>query len=284
VNTKGDKHRQDHGWCFEVPARIGEGLVHPTPLTGMGRFYHEAVAVDPRSGVVYLTEDRDDSLVYRFIPKVRGRLAEGGRLQALAIVDRPSIDTRNWSTAQGGTGVREASIGSRMHVVWLDIDVVDTPDDSVRSRGFAAGAAKFARGEGAWFGNDAIYIACTTGGPSQLGQVWRYVPSSAETTVDEARNRPSIELWVESDSGSILKNCDNLTVAPWGDVVVCEDGEGGDRVMGITPKGEVYAIASNVGTDSEVAGVCFSPSGRTLFFNLQQQAISVAVQGPWPGV
>jgi len=284
VTRKGNGYEQDHGWCFEVPARMDGGPVRATALRAMGRFYHEAVAIDPRSGVVYLTEDRDDALIYRFIPNVPGALAEGGRLQAMAIVGRPSIDTRNWTKAQGGTGVREVNVGTRLHVEWLDIDEVDTPDDSLRSRMFKAGAARFARGEGAWFGNDAVYIACTSGGMHQLGQVWRYVPSSAEATVDEARNRGSIELWVESEDGSILKNCDNLTVAPWGDVVVCEDGEGGDRVMGITPSGEVYPIASNVGSDSEVAGVCFSPSGRTLFFNLQNQAISIAVQGPWPSV
>jgi secreted PhoX family phosphatase len=53
-----------HGYVFEVDARA-EGLVEPVPIKAMGRFYHEAVAVDPATGFVYLTEDRDDGLLYR---------------------------------------------------------------------------------------------------------------------------------------------------------------------------------------------------------------------------
>ena len=42
---------RNHGYCFEVPAR-GKGLAEPAPLEAMGRFMHEAVAVDPASGTV----------------------------------------------------------------------------------------------------------------------------------------------------------------------------------------------------------------------------------------
>lgn len=86
---------KDHGYNFEVPALAG-GLVDPVPLKAMGRFNHEAIAVDPRSGIVYQTEDRSDALLYRFIPTVRGKMAAGGRLQALMITDAPGMDTRNW--------------------------------------------------------------------------------------------------------------------------------------------------------------------------------------------
>ena len=75
---------QPHGYIFEVDPQ-NEGLSEPVPLTAMGRFEHEAAAVDPSTGIVYLTEDRHQSLLYRFIPNVPGKLREGGRLQALAI-------------------------------------------------------------------------------------------------------------------------------------------------------------------------------------------------------
>ena len=89
--------KRDHGWVFEVPA-AGRGIAAPVPLTAMGRFNHEAAAVDPRTGIVYLTEDQNDSLFYRFLPASRGRLAQGGRLQALAFRDRSlGADSRNWS-------------------------------------------------------------------------------------------------------------------------------------------------------------------------------------------
>lgn len=68
----GDFYTKDHGYNFEVPARA-DGVLHaPIPLREMGRFRHEAIAVGAKSGVVYQTEDREDGLIYRFIPHTRG--------------------------------------------------------------------------------------------------------------------------------------------------------------------------------------------------------------------
>src|SRR5690606_13217554 len=94
---------KDHGYVFEVPAKESIFLADPLPIKGMGRFNHEAVAVDPRSGVVYLTEDRGDGLIYRYIPNTPGKLLKGGRLQALAIRGQKSCDTRNWETLEAPT-------------------------------------------------------------------------------------------------------------------------------------------------------------------------------------
>src|ERR1044072_3907339 len=58
-----------HGYIFAVDA-LSESLVDPIPLKAMGRFRHEAVAVDPQTGFAYLTEDRDDGLLHRFRPDV----------------------------------------------------------------------------------------------------------------------------------------------------------------------------------------------------------------------
>ncbi|MEX0884256.1 MAG: alkaline phosphatase PhoX, partial [Cyclobacteriaceae bacterium] len=65
---------QDHGYVFEVPATEKARLSDPVPIKGMGRFNHEAVAVDPATGIVYLTEDRGDGIFYRFIPNRPGKL------------------------------------------------------------------------------------------------------------------------------------------------------------------------------------------------------------------
>jgi hypothetical protein len=80
-----------HGYNFEVPANAS-GLVNPVPLIEMGRFNHEAVAIDPKTGIVYQTEDRGDGLFYRFIPKQPGNLNAGGVLQALVIKGKPAIN------------------------------------------------------------------------------------------------------------------------------------------------------------------------------------------------
>ena len=71
VQKAEDTFETDHGYNFEVPA-LASGPVTPIPLKAMGRFYHEAVAVDARTGIVYQTEDRGDGLVYRFLPHRAG--------------------------------------------------------------------------------------------------------------------------------------------------------------------------------------------------------------------
>ena len=259
---------------FEVPATEDPVLADPLPIKDMGRFNHEAVAVDPRTGIVYLTEDRGDSLIYRYIPKKRGKLHEGGKLQALAIKGEKSRDTRNWeSLTTPKFPMREPKA-----VEWIDIENVESPEDDLRYQGFNKGAACFARGEGMWYGKNEIYFACTNGGHISNGQVFRYVPGKNEGKQNESGG--TLELFAESQDQAILKNCDNLTVAPWGDVVLCEDAKH-PFMVGITPKGEYYKLAENVGYQSEFAGGVFSPSGETLFVNIQGAGLTIAIRGPW---
>ncbi|GAB5520038.1 MAG: PhoX family phosphatase [Rhodothermales bacterium] len=273
----GDRCRVDHGYVFEVPATMTPELAAPVALKAMGRFNHEAVAVDPASGIVYQTEDAHDGLIYRFIPNVPGQLAEGGRLQALVVVDQPSLDTRNWG--DGPT----IPTGQTMAVRWIDMTDVESPNDDLRLRGFADGAARFARGEGMWYGNDAVFFACTNGGDAKKGQIWRYIPSPHEGTAQEAEAPGRLDLFVEPNDGDVVDNADNLTVAPWGDLIVCEDGSGDQFLVGVTPEGELYKFARNAGSDSELAGVTFSPDGTTLFVNIQHTGQTLAITGPWQG-
>jgi hypothetical protein len=79
------KITKDHGYNFEVSVNEKVKLSSAEPLKSMGRFRHEAIAVDPKRGFVYQTEDREDGLFYRFTPKVKQNLKRGGKLQALSI-------------------------------------------------------------------------------------------------------------------------------------------------------------------------------------------------------
>jgi len=264
----------DHGFTFEVPA-ASDGLVEPVPLVAMGRFNHEAIAVDAKSGVVFQTEDRPDSLLYRYLPDEAGKLAAGGKLQALALVGEPSVDTRNWSK------FADFPVGAPAEVEWLDLDDVLAPKDDLRYRGFLAGAARFARGEGMWAGDGAIWFACTSGGRAGCGQVFRYTPSAGEGDAKrEKEERGTIELFFESQDQSVVDFCDNLTVSPWGDLVLCEDGSGPNFLVVLAQNGDVCPLAKN--TLSEFAGATFAPDGSTLFVNIQSPGITLAIRGPWP--
>ena len=267
---------RDHGYNFEVPALADGPPARPVPLVAMGRFKHEAVAVQPATGIVYQTEDLDDGLLYRFLPNVPGRLVQGGRLQALAVRGDPGLDTRNFRG-------RDVEPGVPMPVEWIDLDDVTAPADDLRFRGHAAGAARFARGEGIWYGDAEVFVACTNGGPARKGQIWRYRPSPAEGTDGEREQPGWLELFIEPNDGTMIENADNLTIAPWGDLVVCEDGSGEDRLVGVTPRGEIYELARSQRGTGELAGACFSPDGSTFFVNMQDDGWTLAITGPWGG-
>lgn len=266
---------EKHGYVFEVRADA-DGLARAEPLRAMGRFEHEAVAVHAASGCIYLTEDRYHSLFYRFLPTVPGKLAEGGRLQAMAIAGRPSMRTHNWSN------VPDIRVGEKLPVSWLDLDDVDPMLNDLRLRGAANGAAMFARGEGLCSTGESLVFTCTIGGAARLGQVFSYTPGPREGTSQETKDPGYLELIAESSEDSLLRNADNLTMSRWGDLIVCEDTDRHCGLVGIRPDGTQYPIADNAYTGSELAGVCFAPDGKTLFVNIQYPGTTVAITGPWP--
>jgi len=260
---------RDHGYNFEVPASDQISLADPVPLTEMGRFNHEAIAVDPNTGIVYQTEDRHEGLIYRFLPNEPGTLAAGGKLEALAFRDTPSLDTRNWDSTN-------VEVGKQHSVMWIPLEEVTSPKDDLRFRGFSQGAARFTRGEGMWYSQGQIFFACTNGGRTEGGQIWRLLPDSSGRKAGD-----KLELFLEPNDSRLLQSADNLTVAPWGDLIVCEDRSGEEvRLIGAAPDGTLYTFANNhVG--GEFAGVTFSPDGSTLFVNLQTEGLTVAITGPW---
>jgi secreted PhoX family phosphatase len=257
---------KNHGWVFEVPANA-RGLIAPEPLYALGRFNHEAACVDPETGFVYLTEDRDDSVLYRFIPKQSDQLAMGGRLQAMQVVDAP--DLRNWSAAS----LRPGGVSA---VNWLDLDDVESPNDDLRHRARAKGASLIARGEGIHMAQGEAYICSTSGGAARLGQILRL-------HLSDTGEQDRLELFFESVSTRQFNFGDNLTVAPNGHLVVCEDQytEKVDNFLrGITPEGHAYPLA-RLRLQTELAGACFSPDGTTLFVNVYAPTRTLAITGPW---
>ena len=262
------KAGSDHGYIFEVPANASS-MTDPQPLKAMGRFNHEAACVDPKTGIVYLTEDRGDSLLYRFVPKQYGKLDQGGVLQALVVKGRPQFDTRNWSS-------NNMPLATWLSVEWVTLDNPESPEDDLRKQGYSKGAALFARGEGIHWGNGEMYFCCTNGGKKQLGQVMRLVPSASGTD-------DKLQLFLESQDKNLYNFGDNLTVCPNGHLLVCEDQYTDvvdNHLRGVTPQGEVYNFAK-LHVQTELAGACFSPDGKTLFVNVYSPSKTLAITGPW---
>jgi uncharacterized protein len=279
---------QGHGYVFEVDPNDPENDLSKTPILDMGFFSHEAVDIDPATGIAYLTEDDfrgsipEDpngeivadvpnneggtgtrvSFLYRYIPDNKnqrpGALQGGGTLQVLTIDEQPNYN------------VDLAFPGQRFQVVWQDVDPVE-PHESAED----LSAARFNRLEGAYFAGGAFWFDDTMGGEERLGQIFRYLPATN-----------TLELFYEGTEVGTMESPDNIVVTPWGDLWFAEDDavDNDDivnRVMGITPGGQVYPFALNRLNDSEFAGPTFSPDGNTFFVNFQNPGITFAIWGPF---
>jgi uncharacterized protein len=316
-NTDGvaDGYDKDHGYVFQVSADA-EGLVEAIPLKAMGRFLHEATATDPQTGDVYMTEDEGPDSFYRFVPEDADNLTKGGTLWALKIDSKGGESIAdNYDTGTGQT------VGVTYECSWVQIDDPDPrdPEDPARAvfdQGQAKGATLFQGLEGLAEHGGAFFITASDGGDEELGQVWRYTPTSD--------SGGELTLIFEAKSGSEMDGPDNLCVAPNGTaLVVCEDGDGEDWTDGddsckqggdtflriVTLDGQVYDLAQvtepldlvknfledfeedctadplpgegEVFGASEFSGATFSPDGKWLFVNIQYPGITVAITGPW---
>lgn len=246
-----------HGYVFEVDPQQPENEMSKTPIKEMGRFAHEACAIDPSTGYVYLTEDASPSYLYRFIPnntsQKPGALQEGGTLYAAAIeaVTDPAAST--------------FKTGQTFKIVWKKVD-----PHMCREEAAAQNCIKFSRLEGAFFQEGVFWFDDTSAGDKKLGRVYRYIPHTN-----------TLELFYEGNDAREMEYPDNICMTPWGDLWYAEDGSGQDRLMGITPEGKVYPFAANRLSDSELAGPTFSPDGNTLFVNIQSPGKTFAIWGPF---
>jgi secreted PhoX family phosphatase len=302
-----------HGYVFEVAAEAG--LTTGMPIVGMGRFDHEAVALDPNTGIIYLTEDdQNQSGLYRFLPndvsRRVGALEQGGVLQVAKVAGENGVD------------LLEPRIGDRFPVEWVAIDDPDlapqpyteAPHEAGNMasgpfvQGRDKGGIRFSRLEGCWYNpaDGQIYFVDTSAGRDEEqqighgeGAVWALNPARDVLTCIFASGNPL--------AGN---NPDNLTVSPRGGILLCEDGGGvedafgfGDRLLGLTPAGETFIFAKNnvmlepddiqqAGKSREFiepgdfrerewAGATFDPSGEILFVNIQDPGITFAITGPW---
>jgi secreted PhoX family phosphatase len=249
-----------HGYVF-LCATHGEHVLRPRKIAAYGRFQHEAVAIDPRDHAAYLTEDRGDGCLYRFVPRDRGSPFGEGRLQALAIEGKPYYRL--------GAEQRD---GATFAVRWVDVPAAAGERDLLRHEGHERGAASVMRGEGIWRVNDGFAFTCTSGGPLAAGQIFHLAPTAEGGT---------LRLLAQSRDPATLDMPDNLTLTPWGDLLVCEDNHRAPCLRLVTMRGKVVPFAFNRGSASEFAGVCFSPDGRFLFVNIQEAGLTLAIHGPW---
>lgn len=251
-----------HGYVFLCRTDVTR-VAPPEKIEGYGRFRHEAACVDPTTCIAYLTEDQDDSAVYRFVPDAKETPFKG-RLQALAVAGKPRLDTS-----------RDLRTGRTVDVAWVNIDDPNPREDTVRRQAHAEGAALIRRGEGIWLEGDELFICSTSGGPRSAGQIFRL-------TLGRGKTPDRLTLLAESSDTDVLNMPDNITVAPWGELFLAEDSVVGEQhVRILSPDGRVSVFGRNALSRSELAGVCFSPDATCLFVNIYGDGLTLAVRGPF---
>lgn len=236
----------------------GEGLVFECDPWGehaaivrpaLGAFRHEAVAVDPTRGVLYLSEDERDGCFYRFVPAGTSPLG------------RPDL--------RAGS-LEVASLDASGSVTWHPIADPGYTGTTPTRRQVAA-ATPFDGGEGIFYHAGVVYLS--TKGDDR---VWAY---------DVAAATMSVLYDAAAISEPPLEGVDNLTVSCCGDVLVAEDA-GAMQIVAILPSGELKPLMQILGQDgSEVTGPSFDPSGTRLYFSSQRgtssSGITYEITGPF---
>jgi secreted PhoX family phosphatase len=202
-------------------------------LRDLGRFAHEAAAVDPVGRRVYLTEDRPNGRFYRFVPDRYPDL-QGGQLEAARV---------SWSDSERLSGT----------VTWTRVEkwlpAALNPLTAARTTAFRGG-------EGCWYDAGLVYFA--TKGDKRI---W---------THDPARETIACIYAVDRAQGSPLRSVDNIVVSRSGDLYVAEDG-GGMKLVLITPEATgTPFLELHDHEGSEITGPAFTPAGDRLIFSSQR--------------
>ncbi|WP_019634731.1 alkaline phosphatase PhoX [Actinomadura atramentaria] len=285
----GGRFLKDHGYVFEVDPFDRAANREPVPLKFLGRYSHEAVAVDPRRGDIYLTEDAGgpNGLYYRWTPPHghhggKGALRElalgrggdtAGRLRAMRCSDR-------------GRHVRDLSEatkpGTRYRVSWVDVPDRDARTTSVRKQFTDDQVTRSHKLEGAYWGDGGAYFVASfaRGDDGSVhehdGQVWFYDPRTETVTLETI-----FGVNPDPDADTHFDGPDNITVSPHGGLILAEDGDGLSHLFGVTDAGQAYPVARNDLNNSEFTGPTFSDDGRILFANIQSPGHVLAITGPW---
>ena len=275
-----------HGWVFEVDPYDQDANRDPKPIKALGRFAHESVAVDPETGVIYETEDAGspNGHFYRWSPPADALPLSKGSLRQLAD-DAGTLEAMR-ATRADGSFVADLSparqIGLRYDVEWITVPDRFATTTSIRKQQFETPVTRSRKLEGMWWGHGGAYFVCSfargTNDNSEDyhdGQVWFFDPAAQTIEL-----KIHFEYTPEDQAGD-PDGPDNITVSPYGGVIVAEDGDGVNHLVGSTTSGETFFLARNDLNDSEFTGPTFSTDKQTLFACIQSPGHVFAITGPF---
>jgi hypothetical protein len=292
----------DHGFVFEVlPAE--PRLQRPVPIRAWGRFAHEAVVVEPSGRTVYLTEDASspNGLLYRWTGS-GGRLRSGtlqqlgptaGRLEALKVQapDGGHLDDLSRITAQ--------YLNQPLRTSWVEVPDRLAATTSTRKQFTADQITRSKKLEGAWGDGEGFYFDSSYAHEADIpagsvlhdGQIWYYHYATGTLTLKAyfpyvaALHDGGDPAALRGNGVTYFDGPDNVHVTPWGGLVLAEDGDGDNHLVGWTEATGAWPLARNqinAGTATEPAfnewtGPTFSPDHSLLFANVQEPGHTYAI-------
>lgn len=280
---------QPHGYVFEVDPYDMAANRDPRPIKALGRFPHEAVVVDPDEDVLYLTEDADgpNGLFYRWTPPEEARPLGKGSLRRLA--DDAGILEALRATTEDGRHVADLSeateVGTTYRADWVPVPDRDAGSRSVRRQFDDGEVTRGRKLEGAWWGDGGAYFVSSYSRPEEDGTAERHDGQVWFLDVRAGTVRLELLFAATEDQDGDPDGPDNITVSPFGGVIIAENGEGSVHLLGAAPSGELYFLARSEREDEddheEFCGPVFSPDGKLLFANLQGPGYVFAISGPF---
>ena len=274
-----------HGYVFEVDPYDQDANRDPKPIEALGRYAHEALVIDPDTGTIYLTEDagNPNGLLYRWTPPASALPLARGVLRTLTD-DAGALEALAASTPSGAH-VGDLSIatvpGTTYAVSWVTVPDRTAAATSTRKQFANSSITRSRKLEGMWWGDGGAYFVCsfarfTDGSIGRHdGQIW-FLDPLAQTIELKLRFE-----YTPSDQDNDPDGPDNITVSPYGGLIIAEDGDGASHLVGSTESGDAFFFARNEANDSEFTGPTFSQNKRTLFANIQSPGWVLAIQGPF---
>ena len=273
--------QRDHGYVFEVDPYTPAANRDPVPIRALGRYSHEAACLDPATGAIYLTEDAagPNGLVYRWSPPAG--LPAGPRCPASARPGRRRARRDALHGRRGPAGRRSLARHRGRHALHRRVgpgrrpggaQAIDAHPARRRRRHPGAEAGRRVVGLRRRPGAGAYIVSSFARDESPVphdGQVWFLDPKAGTLTLRLRFGRG------EDD----VDGPDNISVSPWGGLVIAEDGEGSQHLVGATADGRTYPIARADG--GEFTGPVYSADGAVLFANVQVPGALYAITGPW---
>jgi secreted PhoX family phosphatase len=275
-----------HGYVFEVDPYERRANRDPEPIKALGRYAHEACVVDPRENRIYLTEDagNPNGLLYRWTPPRKALPLRDGSLRRLA----DDAGTLEAMTAYDRRGQHIADLspasvpGTKYRIGWVTVPDRDARTLSTRKQLTDDQITRSRKYEGMWWGDGGAYFVCSfartsDGSAAQHdGQVWFLDPR------DDTIALKLHFAYTPQDQDGDPDGPDNITVSAYGGVILAEDGEGVQHLVGSTDRGEAFFFARNDDPENaEFTGPTFSHDRKILFANVQSPGYVYAIRGPF---